>query len=123
VHLEPQLPPLEADRWQMVQAIVNILQNAADAMTDASQRLLTVVVSVAHGRLRIAISDTGSGILPGNISRIFEPFFTTKNERGTGLGLYITKQVVEEHRGVVTVDTGNRGTTFTIALPLNGVSK
>lgn len=123
VHLDPQLPPLEADRWQMVQAIVNILQNAADAMADSPQRLLTVVASVAHGRLRIVISDTGSGIVPGNISKVFEPFFTTKSERGTGLGLYITKQVVEEHRGVVTVETGTRGTAFTIAVPLNGASK
>ena len=58
---------------------------------------LSITRRVEPATLRIAISDTGTGI-PTNIARIFEPFFTTKGERGTGLGLYITKQVIEEHR-------------------------
>jgi signal transduction histidine kinase len=119
VHLDPQLPAIEADRWQMVQAIVNILQNAADAMAEVDRRILSVSAGVEQDQVRITISDSGVGISPANISKIFEPFFTTKGDRGTGLGLYITKQVIEEHRGTVNVATSERGTSFSIGLPLH----
>lgn len=122
VQLDPQLPAIEADRWQMVQAIVNIIQNAADAMADVEKRVLSVSAAVEQDQVRIVISDSGTGISPVNMSRIFEPFFTTKGDRGTGLGLYITKQVIEEHRGTVNVATSERGTSFAIGLPLHGLN-
>ena len=118
VHLEPRLPPLEIDRWQMVQALVNLLQNAAEAMADLDRRILSITARVDEDQTYIVISDTGTGIASANVARIFDPFFTTKGERGTGLGLYITKQVIEEHRGTINVQTGGRGTTFVISLPL-----
>jgi signal transduction histidine kinase len=118
VHLDQQLPILEVDRWQMVQAIVNLLQNATDAMTDVERRILSITGTAAHRQVRIVVSDTGVGIQPNYIPRIFEPFFTTKGERGTGLGLYITKQVIEEHHGSIQVEPGSRGTSFVISLPL-----
>jgi signal transduction histidine kinase len=122
VQLDPQLPAIEADRWQIVQAIVNILQNAADAMAEVEHRVLSVVAGVEQDQMRIVISDSGTGISPANMSRIFEPFFTTKGDRGTGLGLYIAKQVIEEHRGTVNVATSERGTSFAIGLPLRTVT-
>ena len=118
VHLDADLPTINLDRWQMVQAMVNILQNAADAMAETEKRVLSIGSSVEGNVIRILISDTGTGIAAANVRRIFEPFFTTKGERGTGLGLFITKQVVEDHKGSITVETGSRGTTFVISLPL-----
>jgi signal transduction histidine kinase len=118
VHLDQQLPILDVDRWQMVQAIVNLLQNATDAMADVDRRILSISATAAHRQIRIVISDTGAGIRPNHISEIFKPFFTTKGERGTGLGLYITRQVIEAHHGTIQVECGSRGTSFVISLPL-----
>ena len=118
VHLEQKLPLVELDRWQLVQALVNLMQNAADAMAGHDNRALSITARVEGSSMRIAISDTGSGIAPANVPRIFDPFFTTKGERGTGLGLHITKQVIEDHRGTIEVHSGVRGTTFVISLPL-----
>ena len=118
VHLEPQLAIIDIDRWQMVQAIVNLLQNAVDAMADKERRVLSITARVDEGQMRIVISDTGAGIASANVAKIFDPFFTTKGERGTGLGLYIAKQVIEDHRGTINVQTGDRGTAFVISLPL-----
>jgi two-component system NtrC family sensor kinase len=118
VHLDGDLVPVELDRWQMVQAVVNLLQNAADAMVGADKRILSIAGRIEGNAMRIAISDTGTGIAAAHVQRIFEPFFTTKGERGTGLGLFIAKQVVEEHQGSISVETGSRGTTFVISLPL-----
>ena len=94
------------------------LQNAADAMADVEKRVLSIRTRVQDEFLHISVSDTGTGIPAANVREIYEPFFTTKGERGTGLGLFITKQVVEEHHGSIEVETSNRGTTFSISLPL-----
>jgi signal transduction histidine kinase len=116
--VEPHLSLTLADRWQIVQAVVNLLQNAADAMTDVSRRVLSITGGVEDSQLRVVISDTGTGIAPVILSRIFEPFFTTKGERGTGLGLYIAKQVIEDHCGTIEVQSSNSGTSFVVSLPL-----
>ena len=118
VQLEPGIPLVRMDRWQMVQAIVNIAKNAADAMSGLERRILSITACVEGTQLRIAISDTGPGISAANVEKIFDPFFTTKGERGTGLGLHITKQVIDEHGGTIQVQTGKRGTSFLISLPL-----
>jgi signal transduction histidine kinase len=118
VHVGQDLPPVRMDRWQMVQGVVNILQNAADAMAEQDRRKVSITARVDGKQMRIAISDTGPGISRVNVDKIFDPFFTTKGERGTGLGLYITKQVIQEHGGTIEVQTGDRGTTFLISLPL-----
>jgi signal transduction histidine kinase len=118
VFIEPELPAILADRWQLVQAIVNLLQNAIDAMADVEHRVLTILVRLEENRLKLIISDTGTGIPSDDVSKIFEPFFTTKGDQGTGLGLYITKQVVEDHCGSIDVETSDRGTSFVISLPL-----
>jgi len=118
VNLDPHALIVDAERWQIVQAIVNLLQNAADAMASVDRRVLSISSGIEQNRLQITVSDTGTGIPPATRSRVFEPFFTTKGDRGTGLGLYITKQVVEEHGGTVSVQTGNGGTSFVISLPL-----
>jgi len=116
--IEPDLPLVSIDRWQIAQAIVNLLQNAGDAMAETNNRVLSISAGREGTQLRIAISDTGPGITPANMRRLFEPFFTTKGERGTGLGLYITRQVIEDHRGTINVHADHHGTSFVISLPL-----
>ena len=70
-----------------------------------------------EGSVELVIRDTGGGIPPGDLTRIFEPFYSTK-ERGTGLGLAFTQQVVEEHGGTIQCDSAlGRGTAFTLRFP------
>jgi two-component system, NtrC family, sensor kinase len=118
VHAEPGLPVVKIDRFQIIQALVNLLQNSAEAMSEMDKRVLTITAKAEGTQMRIAITDTGSGISAEDLPRVFEPFFTTKGERGTGLGLFIVKDVIEQHNGAIDVRTGATGTTFIISLPL-----
>ena len=110
---------LTGDAVQITRAIQNVMINAIQASTE---RKGTVEVSCIpkdfYADVRVA--DTGHGIGPEQISKIFDPYFTTKQGKsGTGLGLYITKKVVEDHSGSIKVDsTPGAGTTITIRLPL-----
>src|SRR5207253_2714180 len=99
-------------------ALVNILQNAAEAMLTCDQRTLTLNVSRAENDIRILIKDSGRGISDEDLPRVFTPFFTTKGDRGTGLGLYITRKIIDEHHGSITIQTGSAGTTFVLSLPV-----
>ncbi len=106
----------EVDRDQMIQVLLNLFLNAADAL-DAGG-LLRVEATVAEdGGCEIRVSDTGHGMDADTLSRVFDPFFTTK-ESGMGLGLAVAHRIVEDHGGALTArsDPG-RGTTFTIRLP------
>jgi signal transduction histidine kinase len=107
------------------QAISNLVANALDAMSNSGGTLHIRVRRTMHskngGGLRIMVADTGVGIPAQSKRRIFEPFFTTKPETGTGLGLWLTKNLVEKHRGVVSVSsssTGKTGTVFALTIPL-----
>src|SRR5262249_15083674 len=73
VHLDPELPELEIDRWQITQAIVNLLQNAVDAMRDLDRRIISITARMDGERMRLAISDTGTGITVANLRKIFDP--------------------------------------------------
>ncbi|MFH0809751.1 MAG: ATP-binding protein [Pseudomonadota bacterium] len=105
------------DGDQIKQVLLNLLINAIHATPEGG----SVVVRLApeDDVVKIRVSDTGSGIAPEHLSRIFEPFFTTKAEgEGTGLGLYICRQIVGRCHGSLDVDTTpGQGTTFTISLP------
>ena len=117
VSIAPGLPQIQVDRWQFIQALVNIFQNAADAMSGTDCRMLGVNVTRVDSDIRIGVSDTGRGIPEQILPKIFTPFFTTKGDRGTGLGLYITRKIIEEHHGTIAVETDPRGSTFVISLP------
>jgi signal transduction histidine kinase len=107
---------VEGDDYQLQQAFVNLFLNSLEAMPPHGT--LTVGTGPSNGRnLRVTVSDTGSGISPEIIDRLFEPFFTTK-PNGTGLGLPITRRIIYEHGGSISVDSQpNKGATFTILLP------
>ncbi len=110
------LPLISADEAQLRGAFLNLMRNSVEAMAGTGG-VLTVATRKNGASVEIQVRDTGPGIAPDNLTRIFEPFFSTK-ERGTGLGLALTEQIVAEHGGRIAVDsTLGRGTTFTISLP------
>jgi len=113
----PQLPPVFAFPYRLIQVFSNIILNAYQAM--AGQGRLVLKTSREDRWIVVRIADTGPGIRPDHLSRIFEPFFSTKQETGgSGLGLYISKGIVEELGGTVRVSsTPGQGTVFEIRLP------
>jgi signal transduction histidine kinase len=110
---------LEGDPTQMTRAIQNVIINAIQAATE-KKGSVTVSCVRKDFYVDVRVEDTGSGITPAQMAKIFDPYFTTKQAKsGTGLGLYITKKVVEDHNGSIKVDsTPQVGTSFTIRLPL-----
>jgi len=111
---------VNADERQLRHAIVNLLMNAAEAMEPAGRLTLATAVSEKAGQphLCVTIADTGCGISPENVARLFSPFFTTKPE-GTGIGLAISRRIVQAHNGIITVESRVKlGTTFEVYLPL-----
>jgi PAS domain S-box-containing protein len=113
--LADALPAVEADENQLRQAFLNVLRNSCESMRSGGQ--LRVETSARDGVVRLTIADSGVGIEKKNLERIFDPFFSTK-EGGTGLGLALTHQIIEEHGGSIACESEvGRGTTFTISLP------
>jgi signal transduction histidine kinase len=115
-HLAEALPPVSADEGQLRQALLNLLRNAADAMTGGGE--LTVTTRRGDdGAVEVSVQDSGPGIADEHLPKIFEPFFSTK-DGGTGLGLALTQQIVAEHGGRIVVESRpGAGTTFTLRLP------
>jgi signal transduction histidine kinase len=108
--------PMVPDRMQQV--CLNLVLNAVDAMPRGGQLRVSTAATGQPPGVHIRFADTGVGIAPDTLSRIFEPFHSTRNE-GLGLGLYISKKVVDEHDGRIEVDSHvGEGTTFTIWLPV-----
>ncbi len=113
-----------ADPEQIKQVLINLVQNAAEALSKGGTIKLRAVESriALGGRMRdvviIEVEDSGTGIPPEVQERLFDPFFTTK-QSGTGLGLSIAARIVEKHAGAIRVQSGvNRGTTFGVVLPV-----
>jgi signal transduction histidine kinase len=112
------VPPAVASGGDLNQVWTNLLDNAADAVDGRPDARVTVRVGAADQQVVVTIEDNGPGIPADVLSRIFEPFFTTKAVgRGTGLGLDISRRIVEAHRGRLTVDSEPGRTTFTVTLP------
>ncbi len=113
------IPHIEAVPDQFKQVILNILQNAEEAIPEGGGRV-TVATSTEKGKVQIQIKDTGSGIPPQVMKNIFDPFFTTKpSVKGTGLGLSVTYGIVKKHNGEILVDSQpGHGSTFTVLLPI-----
>ncbi len=124
--LAPDLPRVMLDRQQIKQVLLNLLLNAMDAIGGSGGRLRvrTHKLMKPGGKVwsQIEIEDTGQGISETNLEHIFDPFFTTKHEsgehEGTGLGLTIAHQIIQEHHGEIQVkSTEGIGTTFYVNLP------
>jgi signal transduction histidine kinase len=102
---------------QLVQVLLNLLLNGADAMRGGGR--LTVAVSASGGQARISVSDTGSGMDSGVLRKLFTPFYTTKDPgMGVGLGLFVSDSIVREHGGRIDVRSSpGKGSTFAVLLP------
>lgn len=115
--LADHLPPINADKNQLQQVLLNLSLNACEAMPNGGT--LLVSTQAADGKVIVKITDTGCGIKREHLDRIFEPFFTTKPVgKGTGLGLSVSYGIVEQHGGTLHVESEEgKGSTFTITLP------
>ena len=118
--LAADLPPVLGTANQIQQVVINLANNALDAMSD--QGTLTVRTSLLQegGRswVALAVSDTGSGIPADVLPRIFEPFFTTKPVgKGTGLGLGLVHEIVQKHSGMIQVESRPGHTEFLVKFP------
>lgn len=117
--LTRDLPPVWVDEKQIQQVFFNIIINAVQAMKNGGTLSIQTDLTERNGidYVRITIQDTGAGIPPEDLEKIFVPFFTTKTQ-GTGLGLPICRQLLEQHGGIIEVTSQiNSGTTFFILLP------
>lgn len=126
--LDPRLPLVIASADQIKQVLLNLLMNAQQAMPEGGT--ISVSTRVSHGAepeflmsdsVHIQIRDTGNGIPEEHLPHIFEPFFSTKDEKGTGLGLWVSQGIVQAHGGSIKLRSREgRGTTFSVALPIGG---
>ncbi|RJP17877.1 MAG: PAS domain S-box protein [Candidatus Abyssobacteria bacterium SURF_5] len=119
IHREFSCPnkTLQVDKEKLIRALCNILVNAAEAMPDGGE--MWIRATCTSDKADIAVSDTGRGISPENQARVAEPFFTTKPE-GIGLGLSISRKIIEAHRGTMAISSEQgKGTTVEVFLPSN----
>jgi signal transduction histidine kinase len=120
--LPADLPPVEADRAKLRRILVNLVSNAIKFTSRGGR--VTVRAARGDGHIRIGVSDTGVGIAPEDVKRLFDKYEqarsrATRGEKGTGLGLYITKQLVELHGGEIKVDSEiGKGSTFSFTIPV-----
>lgn len=111
---------------ELVQVFSNLISNALDAMPEGGKLSISIASRMKEGMdvLHVVVNDTGRGIQRGDLGKVFEPFFTTKGNLGTGIGLWVTKRLVERYRGQISIssstDSGNSGTIVTIDLPVGG---
>jgi PAS domain S-box-containing protein len=124
--------PLRCFDGEIRQVLANLIANALDAMNSSPRRLLIRTREATHWPtgehgIVFSVADTGCGIAPEIIKRLFEPFFTTKGTVGTGLGLWVSKEIIGRHRGAIRLRSSqspeHRGTVFTIFLPFDAAMR
>jgi signal transduction histidine kinase len=118
--LAEDLPPVNGDRIQLQQVILNLLRNAADAMVDVDDRprdLFIRTLREGGDSVRLTVKDSGIGIHPQDLQRLFEAFYTTKSG-GMGIGLSVSRSIVDRHHGRLWAETNDGpGATFSFSLP------
>jgi len=117
--LEADLPPVIGDRIQLQQVILNLILNARDAMSGVKTHSRELVITSRKGKVGevvVAVRDSGNGLDAKNVDRIFDPFFTTKPE-GMGLGLSISRTIIEAHGGTLwATQNEDKGATIQFTL-------
>jgi signal transduction histidine kinase len=119
------LQKIVVSRGEFIQVFSNLITNAIDAMPNRGSLHVSVriVIGSAGNGIQSVIRDSGSGIKPEHLERIFEPFFTTKGDLGTGIGLWVTKQLVEKRGGQISVasstESGKSGTVVSLFVPFS----
>ena len=118
--LDPQIPEISVDPKQMRQVLINVMKNAMEAMPEGGR--LSITTQLQDDRVKLRIIDTGQGITPEDVKSVFDPFVTTK-AKGTGLGLPICRKIIEDHDGLISLEsTSGHGTVCNITLPVQGVT-
>jgi len=112
------LPPIAGGQVQLQQVILNLVLNAADAMSalDPEARRLTIRTEGSGAEVRLYVEDNGPGIPPDHLKAVFDPFWTTKTG-GMGMGLAICQSIVAAHRGTITAVNAVCGAIFCVTLP------
>ena len=114
---DPSLGIVEFDATGIRRCVLNLITNAVDACEEQDGAVIVRVHADGADGVRIAVQDTGCGMSREQVDKLFTVFYSTKGSKGTGLGLPVTKKIVEEHGGQITVESEEgHGTTFTIAL-------
>jgi signal transduction histidine kinase len=118
--LASDLPPIIGDRVQLQQVILNLLRNASDAMSSVTDRPRQLVIKTEGDegdRVRLAVQDTGVGLDSQAIDKLFQAFYTTKSS-GMGIGLSISRSIIEKHRGRLwAAPNSGPGATFFFSIP------
>jgi signal transduction histidine kinase len=118
VEIEPDLPPIGADRRQIEQVLVNLYLNAIDAMP-AGGKLTVSARCGAADKVTVTVTDTGIGISEDDLPKIFQPFYSAKKKSGLGLGLPICSRILANHGGDIQVESRpGTGTMFRFSLPV-----
>ena len=120
IHLELSPESLSCvllgNKHDLVQVFINLYRNSLEAIGNKSLTI-NIKVKVIDKCILVTFSDNGYGIAPSTLANVFDPFFTTKDE-GTGLGLSLSKKIIENHKGMIEVESSEKGTVFTIFLPI-----
>jgi two-component system sensor kinase FixL len=116
---QEDLPPVQVDQVQIQQVVVNLVRNAFEALRGRKGAQIAVSTSLEDGHALFSITDNGPGIAPDRLADLFQAFKTGKRS-GMGLGLAISRTIVQSHGGELTVDPGGngQGARFTVRLPL-----
>jgi C4-dicarboxylate-specific signal transduction histidine kinase len=118
--LSERLIPVQGDRVQLQQVVVNLILNAVEAMSTVENGARELSISTEQsdtGGIRVAVGDSGPGIAPEHLQRVFEPFYTTKAS-GIGMGLSICRSIIDGHGGRLWAEASEpRGTVFQFTLP------
>jgi len=103
---------------EMIQVLLNLLKNAQEALEDVENPEITVDIYSEDSMIKVCVKDNGGGVKEENIEKIFEPYFSTKEKQGTGLGLYMSQMIIQEHMdGNLHVENIDDGAKFVISLP------
>ena len=117
----PDCPPVQALQGEIKQLMANLISNAADAVAPGGKIRISMAPADQGDGVEIKIADDGPGVAEKNRAQIFEPFFTTKEDVGTGLGLWVSKEIAERHGGKIELspdrDADLGGAVFTVFLP------
>jgi signal transduction histidine kinase len=116
--LAPDLPRVFGDRVQLQQVLINLIMNGIEAMRSITGRPRELLIQSAkiHDEVSIQVQDSGTGLDPEQVEHVFEPFFTTKPE-GIGMGLSVSRSIVESHGGRLWAESGPGGALFQFTLP------
>jgi two-component system sensor kinase FixL len=115
----PDLPTVRADAIQVQQVLLNLVRNAMEAIADADSPTRRVTMTAArgeHGVVEIRVADTGPGLAEDRIDKVFEPFYTTKRD-GLGIGLALSRSIIDAHGGRLWASAGRIGACFHLTLP------